>query len=186
MDTSKLKAKLLEEAQIEVPPFGAESVEMARTYGPEATPLLLDLLHGDEKAAFLALEALRAADEKTYDSLDPQLRAKIYSRALAGNASYNAWGLPAYHLTDTAKAFIGVGQDAIPMLLPLLSDRREAMLEGSQDATTGKMYHNRVRDYAWVLMNEILGRPYTYARDPEDRDRSISNLLRELDRNAGK
>jgi hypothetical protein len=38
------------------------------------------------------------------------------------------------------------------------------------------VYGNRVRDYAWVLISEILGRRYRYLDSPQARDREIKKL----------
>jgi hypothetical protein len=47
------------------------------------------------------------------------------------------------------------------------------------------MYANRICDYAWVLISEILGRPYVYAQDPAERDRQIAELRAVLNSGQG-
>jgi hypothetical protein len=170
---------LTEDARREVPPFGAESIRMARELGPAAIEVVKPRVLAQDDTALLALEALRAASREAYDLLPSELRARTYASALARNAFYNTWGLPGFQLSDTAEALIALGKDALPALRPLLRDQREAPLSGSKDATTSRMYANRVCDYAWVLISEILGRPYEYALDPAARDQSIASLLRE-------
>lgn len=180
MSISKLIAQLQEDAAQDVPPFGAESVEVARRLGTEATSLLIQEIENRGATAFLALEALREANPDAYRAIAPHERADIYVDALKNNLFYNAWGLPVYQLTATARALIDLGKDAVEALKPLLSERREAPLSGSQDATTSTMYGNRVCDYAWVLISEIKRRPYVYSQNPVERDRDIEALREEL------
>jgi hypothetical protein len=185
MDVSTLVKQLKEDAAQAMPPFGAESVKMARELGSEATGLLLPEIEARGETALLALEALREADLARYASLGGRERADIYVDALKNNVFYNAWGLPRYQLTPTARALIALGEDAVMALKPLLSDCRPAPLSGSEDATTSTMYGNRLCDYAWVLISEIMRRPYVYAQDPAERDRAIEALLQELPEKIG-
>lgn len=175
-----LEAQLIDDARREIPPFGAESAHLARSIGAAATPILMKQIDQAEAPAFLALEALHGADPKAYSALSAETKGKIYVRTLSKNIFYNAWGIPGHYLTDTAKHLIGLGKQILPFLLPLLQERRAAPLSGSQDATTSQMYGNRLCDYAWVFMNEILDRRYTYPRAPAERDPLIAALHREL------
>lgn len=153
---------------------------MARDAGPTAAPLLLAEVEAEGSASFLALEALRAADEHSWESVAPGMRAHIYAEALRRNVFFNAWGLPGYQLSDTSAAFASLGGAAVAALLPLLDDRREAPLSGSQDATTSKSYGNRVCDYAWILACDALRRRCIYFRDPRERDVAIAAMRSEL------
>lgn len=153
---------------------------MARDAGPMAAGLLLAEVHAEGSASFLALEALRAADEHSWKSLAPEMRAHIYAETLRRNIFFNAWGLPGYQLSDTSAAFASLGEAAVAVLLPLLDDRREAPLSGSQDATTSRSYGNRVCDYAWILACDALRRRCVYFRDPMERDAAIAAMRREL------
>jgi hypothetical protein len=185
MTLETLAQQLEREAEAGVPPFGAESIETARHLGPDASALLLRHIAARDRKAFLALEALRMADPDSYSALRARERAHIYADALAASIEFNAWGVPGYQLTDTSAALIATGRDGITALQPLLDDPREAPLSGSQDATTSAMYANRICDYAWVLISEILGRPYVYAQDPAERDRQIAELRAVLNSGQG-
>lgn len=180
MQIQKLETQLLEDAAKDVPPFGAESIKLARQLGSDATSFLLTQIEAQGNIAFLSLEALREADRETYNSLPSQMRAEVYVNTLEKNIFYNAWGLPRYKLTATSNALIALGEEAIPVLKPLLADKRLAPLAGSQDATTSEMYGNRVCDYAWVFISEIKGRSYTYSQNPVERDLEIERLQQEL------
>jgi hypothetical protein len=185
MELSELAARLQEDTERAVPPAGAASVQLARQLGAGATEFLLQQVaaHGD--TAFLALEALREADAAAYNALPAQERATIYAHALQNNAFYNAWGVPEYQLTPTCSALMALGDAAVTALKPLLANRRLAPVRGSHNATMSSMYGNRVCDYAWVFINEILHRPYEYAQDPAERDREIAALQQELQGSPG-
>ena len=180
MQIPKLSAQLQADVIHAAPPFGAESIKIARQMGSAATNFLLEQIQAQGDTAFLALEALRVANPDAYAALPVRERASTYRSALQTNIFYNSWGLPGYQLTDTSQALISLGEEAIPVFQPLLSDQRLAPLEGSQDATTSTAYGNRICDYAWVFIQEIRGQPYTYAENPSERDREIEKLQREL------
>jgi hypothetical protein len=176
MQQSELAKQLDSDAAREVPPFGAESIETARQQGAAATDILLEHVNARGATAFLALEALREANPNAYHSLPARERAEIYVNALRTNTFFNAWGLPGYQLTETARALVALGDEAVAALKPLLADKREAPLSGSQDATTSDAYGNRICDYAWVLLSEIKHLPYTYFKDSNQRDAAMKDL----------
>ncbi len=180
LQLSNLAIQLQEDAARAVPPFGAESVKIARILGPAATNLLLQEIAVRGNTALLALEALREANPSAYSALPVRERADIYVSSLQSSIFFNAWGLPGYQLTPTAQALIALGDDAVPALEPLLAAHQPAPLSGSQDATTSKMYGNRICDYAWVFICEIKRRPYTYDHSPTERDQAIVTLRQEL------
>jgi hypothetical protein len=175
-ELAELGRLLAEEAALGVPPETAETVRRARELGPTAAPFLAQEAERGRSGSLLALEALRVADPKAYAAVPAAERAAIYARALRDSPVFNAWGVPGMQLTSTAQALIALGDDAVDALRPLLQDERPALLEGSQDATTSRYYANRVRDYALVLIDEILGLPYSYDVEPEARDAQIARL----------
>lgn len=185
MTPETLARQLERETETGMPPFGADSIATARSLGSRATEQLLARIAARDRTAFLSLEALRGADPDAYRALSDRDKALIYAGQLAGNTFFNSWGVPGYQLTDTSAALIATGRDGIAALQPLLDDTREAPLSGSQDATTSAMYANRICDYAWVLISEILGRPYIYAQDPAERDRQIAELRAALNTDSG-
>jgi hypothetical protein len=180
MQLSQLKSQLEDDTRTAIPPFGAKSIKIARELGTAATAFLCQEVKAQGKTAFLALEALRAADPAAYDQLPAIQRANVYVQMLRDSGFYNAWGVPGYQLTPTAHALITLGEVAVPVLKPLLANQQRAPLSGSEDATTSRMYGNRVCDYAWVLISEILHRPYDYAEDPAARDLAIAALQQDL------
>ncbi len=180
MQQSNLAVQLREDTARSVPPFGADSIKIARDLGSEATSFLLQEVKDRGSTAFLALEALREADPVAYNALSVRERAEVYADALKSSIFYNAWGLPGYQLTQTAYALINLGDDAVQALEPLLRDQRPAPLSGSQEATTSSMYGNRICDYAMVFISEIKHWPYVYSQDPTERDRATAALLLRL------
>jgi hypothetical protein len=180
MDLSKLATQLKKDTDLQVPPFAAGSLEMARELGPEAIDLLLREIRAGGDTAFLALEALRNADSSTYNELPVRDRADIYAKALRATIFFNTWGLPNFQLSPTSEAVIALGDDAIASLESLLTDCRPAPVRGSHEGTVSSMYENRLCDYAWVLISEIRGQQYVYSKDPAERDREIERLRQEL------
>src|SRR5262249_46220923 len=151
LNSEVLARQLERDAEAGSPPFSAERIATARRPGCGATNLLLARIRERCRTAFLGLEALRGADENAFRALPAIEKAEIYSEALVSNAFFNAWGVPGYQLTETSRALISLGEEAVDPLRRLLDKQEPAPLSGSQDATTGRMYGNRIRDYAWVL-----------------------------------
>lgn len=179
MEISDLKMQLQKDAELEVPPFGSDAIRIALELGSNATELLVQEISSKGRTSFLALEALRECNFKAYNLIPVGERAEIYANALKKSRFFNAWGLPSHQLTSTSNALISLGDKAIMQLKPLLRDRRDAPLEGSQDATTSAIYRNRVCDYAMLFISKIKGTRYTYFEDPVERDKTIETLWRE-------
>ena len=180
LSVSDLAAQLERDSDRQMPPFGADSIRLARALGAEATDLLLQKIRGGATSAFLALEALREADPPAFAQIPAKQRAEIYVGELRRNFFFNAWGLPSHRLTPTSRALIALGEAAVPVLAGLLTNRSEAPLEGSEDATTSSAYGNRICDYAWAFINEIRRIPYRYVESVAERDEGIKSLLLSL------
>jgi hypothetical protein len=185
MEESRLRELLQEDTRRDVPPFASESIKLARQMAEAAVNPLLEQINGQGKTRLLALEALRKAVPDVYHSLPARKRAEIYAEALRTASFLNTWGVPGYQLTDTAKALIDIGEEAVAVLRPLLECQQKAPLSGSQAATTSAIYGNRLCDYAWVLISEIKRRPYVYSKDPAARDQAIQALRQELQEETG-
>jgi hypothetical protein len=179
---SELDAQLERDSESQVPAFAATSVKLAREGGEKTTDFLLEKIHSGRPSAFIALEALREADVRSFDRIEAQERAAIYAAELRRNTYFNGWGLPGFYLTPTATALIGLREEAVAALAGSLNDTEPALLTGSEEATTSKIFGNRICDYAWVFINEIRGIAYAYSQHPADRDKGIKSLLRSLER----
>lgn len=138
-ELAALATSLQQDAARDVPPFGAASVQQARTLGAKAGPLLVEHVRARGRDALLALEALRAADPAGYAALPATERAEIYAQALQHATFFNTWGQPGNKLSETAHAFAALGDPAVAALAPLLDDRRPAPSSGSQEATLSQM-----------------------------------------------
>lgn len=180
MNTDELDAQIAQDSADNVPPFSARAVQLARDLGAAATDLLRDHIRRGGPTAFIALEALRQSEPSAFEQIGRAERARIYADQLRESTFFNAWGLPGFKLTDTAMALIALGEEAVPVLAPLLDDNRPAPSEGSQDATVGAAYGNRVSDYAWVFISEITNKEYAYPKDVAARDGEIRSLSRSL------
>jgi hypothetical protein len=180
MKMSGLSNHLQEDASQDVPPFGTESLRISRQLGASAASLLLEGIKVRGNEALLTVEALRESDPDTYNLLPAEERAECYVDALLTNIFYNTWGLPGYQLSATSRALISLGEKAVAALKPLLCDRRFAPHSGSKDATASNVYGNRVCDYAWVFISEIMHRPYAYSQSPAERDLAIDELRASL------
>jgi hypothetical protein len=179
-DLAALETSLQQDAAHDIPPFGADSLKLARKIGTAASAMLAQHVRAQGSDALLALEALRVADPSGYAALPAAERAQIYGAALQHNVFFNSWGQPGGSLTDTAYAFAALGGAAVVVLAPLLDDRRMAPSSGSQDATLSQMNGNRVCDYAWVLISEARHADYAYLTSPVDRDQDIAAMRASL------
>jgi len=179
-DLTALATSLQQDAALDVPPFGAPSLELARKIGPPASTLLVERVQARGPDALLALEALRVADPAGYAAQPAAARAQVYAAALQRNAFFNTWGQPSGPLSETSRAFAALGEPAVAVLAPLLDDPRAAPSSGSQDATLSKLNGNRVCDYAWVLISEARHAPYGYLTSPADRDQDIAAMRASL------
>lgn len=68
----------------------------------------------------------------------------------------------------------------VPLLRPLLEDKRSAPLWGSEEVAEFQRYQYRVCDYAWALIAEILNRKSVIPADPSARDQQIAALVKAL------
>jgi hypothetical protein len=106
-----------------------------------------------------------------------------YLYRLENDNCYNDWGIHIYgedgYLgSGLAREAVALGDPLVPGLFGLLGDTREGFIEGSEDATIESMYAWRVRDYAAIMLVEILGRDPggLTSMDPAARDERIEEL----------
>ena len=182
-----LITRLESDSENSVEPWNSQSFEEAVGKGAAIEPELLAAVNDKpDRRSLLALEALRRTSGQKYASLPVPQRAKIYADALARGKTFNLWGVPGFGWEEPAKAFIALGGGAVPALVPLLQDARDAQVWGSHGATAASAYRNRVKDYAFALISEMTGRGYDYKQDPAERDRLIGDLKQWLDANPDK
>jgi hypothetical protein len=153
--------------------------------------------HRDYRSYHL-LMALRRDSPDTYKETPVEVRAAILSSALREMGLYNDWGDldPEYwakFMTQPekspgcrpARALMEIGTPAIPYLVPILEDRRDAWLAGSEEATYSIDCRYRKADWAHMFISRILKVPYPFNEDPGERDKSIAKLKRAITKKLG-
>lgn len=135
-----------------------------------------------DRRSYLLLMAIREADKPAYDRLEANLKAKILTSTLATARWYNDWGLLGDSAFDgeSAKALIETGESASALLRPLLDDRTRALLFGSEASTESRLKQYRRCDFAYRYLAIIENRTPAFHVNPEQRDKDIALLIREL------
>ncbi len=138
--------------------------------------------HPDQRAYHL-LFALRRLAPATYQQVPAGTRAAVLCAALTQQAYLNDWGyldVSGSYDGEAALALLELGQAAQDPLIPLLADRREALLFGSEEATLSTMYQYRRNDFAYRYLTLIRGGEPTFADTPAHRDAAIHTLQQQL------
>jgi hypothetical protein len=130
--------------------------------------------------ALLLLLALRREAPDAYASIPADARAHVLAAALRERALLNDFGWigerGAGHDREAGQAVLELGEAAVPALRPLLDDRSEAPLEGSEEATLAEELGLRRADFAYRFLARILGREPEFDNDPAVRDEQIARL----------
>jgi len=138
--------------------------------------------HPDQHAYHL-LFALRRLAPATYQQVPAGTRAAVLCAALAQQTYLNDWGyldVSGSYDGEAALALLELGPAAQAPLIPLLADRREALLFGSEEATLSTMYQYRRNDFAYRYLTLIRGEQPTFADTPAHRDAAIHLLQQQL------
>ena len=125
----------------------------------------------------LALLALRKKDSVFYQRFNQPLRVQILTDALANAKLYNAFGLPHIKWEEAAKAIIAEDGAITDSLKSLLRNTHPAPVWGSEDYAEYSMYNYRVCDYALALLMAINKQSFTMPKNPEERNRMITEYL---------
>jgi len=132
-------------------------------------------------ARFLASEVLFNRDPGYPPPADRARLAAVYVSLLASDELMgNAWGLPGEMSGEVGQHLLALGEPAIALLQPLLSDPTVVWFEGSEEATTGNAYQLRVMDLAAAFIRQLRGQPVSLALDPKSRDAMIADLRASL------
>ena len=132
-------------------------------------------------ARFLACEVLFDKEFLFIGSVGPEIIAPVYVHALQNNFTgfANTWGL-LYEHDDTGPVgsnLVTLGADAVPALIPLLSDERVLLeYKGSEEAIVGNDYKFRIKDFAAYYLSKITRTPILYHEDYAARDQAIDAL----------
>ena len=171
MDVPRLAAELEKESLKGAEPFNSLTYAETISRGEAAAGALAPLITKPDRASLFGLLALRRIGPTRYRELKPELRVSVLVDSLKTAKYFNTFGLPHVRWEDAATAIIEEGRAAEPALIPLLNDKRDAPVWGSEDFYEYSRYKYRVSDYAWALLNEIRGQKVTIPEDPAARDR---------------
>jgi hypothetical protein len=183
MDTEQLAAALAAESEKGREPFNSMALAETVKRGSEISAELIPHIRDADRRSFLALAALRKVGPADYAALDSPFRVAVLVDALAGSPTFNSWGLPHLYWEDSAIAIIDEGENAVPALVGLLRDTRDAPMWGSEEVHEYEQYQYRVCDYAWALLTEIRGeaRERAIPKSVEERDKLIGEVLGSLE-----
>lgn len=177
MQIAELVRKLEEDSGKDVEPFNSLAFREASTRGAGAARELAAAIRNSNRGSFLTLMAVRKLSKDDYNKIDEKSRIAILVDKFRNTKYFNAWGLPHLYWEEPAKALIEGGRNAVPLLMQLLRETREAPVWGSEEAGEYKKYKYRVCDYAMAMILEIQGKKGEIPVKPEDRDRIIQSLL---------
>jgi len=148
--------------------------------GNSIVPLLVSSVQDTTVKHYLTLMAIAKMDPKALLEIPVETRLKIYSDALQKGGPHNDWGLAGEYLSGASLDLLRIGEKAIPSLIPFLDDTTAAGIWGSEEATVNKLYQNRVCDFAYYLILQIMKRDEQYFESPEERDVAIDSLKKFL------
>jgi hypothetical protein len=141
------------------------------------------MLSHPDYSSYHLLFAIRRDARKVYDSIPPLVRARVLASALDKYCCYDDWGdldSPIDERSRASDVLLEVGPVAVPYLIPLLYDKTEARISGSDSATVAAMLQFRRCDYAYQFVSRLLGREVVWSRDLRVRDMEIDRLIQDL------
>jgi hypothetical protein len=134
------------------------------------------------------LFAIKLTSEKAYRSIPADVRMKVIMSALREATFLNDWThLFPSESTDgeAGRALLALGKDAIVHLEPMLKDSTRMRLTGMGPEIDSDLYRYRRMDlayrYIYLLLNK--DKEPEFARNPRERDRAISALMKQLKKN---
>lgn len=176
MQVPELAQRLEADSVKDVEPFNSLAYREVISRGPTVARELASFVKTPDRSSFLTLIAVRKVDKGVYESIETRARAQILTDALRTSKYFNSWGLPHLYWEDAAKAIIELRDAAVEPLKPLLQDKRDAPVWGSEEVMEYQKYKYRVCDYAWAMLMEIEGKKVEIPADPAARDRLIAEM----------
>ena len=172
--------KLEEESAIHIPMLQSKVYSEVITKSDSIIPFLVSSVRSTTVKHYLTLMAIIEIDFRTLEQIPDETRIKIYTDALLKGGPHNDWGLAGEYLSGASLDLVRIGGKAIPFIIPFLDDMTEAGIWGSEEATINNHYQNRVCDFAYYLILNILHRNEPYCKTPKERDLAINALKQHL------
>lgn len=176
--------KLNEESSALTPMLRSETYKRIIAAGYNIVPHLITSITDNSEKHYLTLLAIGELNPAALLEIPEATRLKIYLNTLQKGKPHNDWGLAGEYLSGASYDILRMGHEAIPYLIPLLDDTSETGLWGSEEITINDKYQNRVCDFAYYLILQILDRDEFYSISPVERDDAITGLKDTL-RNMG-
>ena len=176
MTIEELHRELTKESERGLEPFNSMTLQEVVSRGQSAARSLAPLVKKADKSSLLSLLAVKKVNPDAYTAMESRFRLSVMIDALRTSKYFNTWGLPHVKWEDAAKAIADEKQAALQALKPLLSDKRQAPVWGSEDYAEYQRYQYRVCDYALALTYEARGEKLSIPVDPRERDVLIQRL----------
>lgn len=103
--------------------------------------------------------------------------ASVLAAAIAHDTLHNRWGLPGYTVGPVGTLLLSLPPASVEQALrPLLTDDRELVIDGSEEATIARAARYRVADLAGYLIAVRRGLSWRDDLDPTVRDGEIERV----------
>lgn len=179
IEDSKHGISLMDSRAFDTAHFTEQEIRRAGTY----------ILEHQDYTAYHVLMALQKHSPATFNAVPHNARAAVLGSALGHLRSFNDWD----HLDNTSPsqkpavhALLSSGEEAVQYLRPLLDDCSDAPFYGTEEATMSSIYHYRRCDFAYRYIMFLLNGTPVFHRTPEERDREIMALKRDLEMRENK
>lgn len=129
---------------------------------------------GDHRLRVIAQELLMMAEKEPIDKM-----VRVYCEAIPGAFMHQWWGLPGHHLGRFGETVVGFGIDAMPYLIPEITNGDSLTILGP-DAAVAREREHCVGDLITYIVCLILERDYIEHDDPTARASYRKSLQEEL------
>ena len=107
---------------------------------------------------------------------DARVVASVLAHGMVQDQIHNRWGVPGQFVGPTGRILVGLSAGVREALEPLLADRRQLEIMGSQAATLQRANKYRICDLAGYLLAQREDVPWQDSADPAVRDESNARL----------
>ncbi len=133
---------------------------------------------GDHRLRVIAQELLMMGGEEPVNRM-----VRVYCEAIPGAFMHQWWGLPGHHLGRFGETVVGFGTDAIPHLVPEMSNS-DLLRSLGPDAPIVREKEYTVGDLTTYIACLILDREYPENDDPQVRAAGRKELQAEFEQLA--